>query len=166
MSAEEPRHPPLHPSLEPLRFLLGTWLGEGEGTFHTVEPFSYHEEIRFSDEGRVLVYHQRARSTEDDEVLHTEMGFWRLFDDGRLNAYISLTAGSDFSEGSVEGTSVRLESTTKPMAEGIERVTRLERRYEADGDTLSYEILMGTEKQPYGRHVWGRLRRVRDAESS
>ncbi len=45
------------------------------------------------------------------------------------------------------------------MAEGIERVTRLERRYDADGDTLSYEILMGTEEEPFGRHVSATLRR-------
>lgn len=155
------RTPSLHPHLAPLAFLLGTWRGEGKGEFHTVEPFSFEEKIRFSHRGGPwLVYEQRARSTADGELLHAEMGFWRPLGEGRVDAYVALNAGSDFSEGTVLGTTVTLRSTTTRMGEGIEEVTRLERRYEVADDTLTYEISLGTEGQAFGWHVGGRLARA------
>lgn len=37
----------LHPDLEPLASLLGTWRGDGEGTWSGTDPFQYREEIAF-----------------------------------------------------------------------------------------------------------------------
>ncbi len=151
----------LHPGLEQLAFLLGTWRGEGDGRFHTVGSFRFEEEIRFSHRGGPwLVYEQRAWSPEDGSPLHTEMGFWRMIDSELINAYVSLTAGSDFSEGRLEGTSISLEAKAAPMAEGIERVTRLRRSYRVDGDLLRYEIWLGTDQQPFQSHVSARLNRA------
>ncbi len=153
--------PLLHPHLEPLAFLLGTWRGDGDGWFHTVEPFAYEEEIRFSHRGGPwLVYEQRAWSSDDGTLLHTEMGFWRMIDEGKINIFVALTAGSDFSEGTLDGTSVAVKAKATPMADGIERVTGLERSYRVDGDTLTYAIAMGTEAQELGPHVTARLQRV------
>lgn len=48
-AAGPPTQPPApHPSVAPLLFLLGKWRGEGEGTFPTINPFRYGEEILFS----------------------------------------------------------------------------------------------------------------------
>jgi hypothetical protein len=131
-----PTDPPLHAGAEPLAFLLGTWRGEGNGQFHTIGPFVFEEEIRFSHRGRPwLVYEQRAWSPEDGSPLHTEMGIWRMVDEGRVNSFVALTAGVDFSDGSLEGTTISLEVRSAPMADGIEPVTGLTRNYRVDGDT-------------------------------
>jgi hypothetical protein len=48
-AAGSPTLPPApHPLVAPLSFLLGKWRGEGEGTFPTIAPFRYGEEILFS----------------------------------------------------------------------------------------------------------------------
>ncbi|KHN40169.1 UPF0678 fatty acid-binding protein-like protein [Glycine soja] len=40
--------PVIHPAVAPLSYLLGTWRGQGEGGFPTINSFSYGEELHFS----------------------------------------------------------------------------------------------------------------------
>ena len=42
---------PLHPSLEPLAWLLGTWTGTGVGGYPTVESFRFAQEVVVSSDG-------------------------------------------------------------------------------------------------------------------
>ncbi|CAA0818514.1 UPF0678 fatty acid-binding protein-like protein [Striga hermonthica] len=49
--AVNPLPPPqvaVHPAVRPLSYLLGTWKGQGEGSFPTISPFKYSEELQFS----------------------------------------------------------------------------------------------------------------------
>ena len=78
---------PVAPLLAPF---LGTWRGSGSGSFPTMEPFDFEEEIRFLDVGsRDLAYLQRAWRANTDEVLHAEAGMWRATDEGQLTAMIA-----------------------------------------------------------------------------
>lgn len=43
-----PQPPAPHPVVSPLAFLLGKWSGEGEGSFPTIAPFRYGEELLFA----------------------------------------------------------------------------------------------------------------------
>jgi len=73
---------------------------------------------------------------------------------------VALTAGVDFCEGSLDGTTISLKNILSPTAEGIEEIVALRRRYRVDGDVMEYEVDMGTNRQPLQQHVTARLSRV------
>jgi hypothetical protein len=152
---------PLHDGAAPLAFLVGTWRGSGSGRLHDHEPFDYEEEVSFTHRGRSwLVYEQRAWAPSDEALLHTEMGFWRLDEEeDRLYSFISLTAGSDFSQGKLDGTNVSLTAASAPMADGVETVEVLRRDYRVDGDRMTYEVRMASAGTPTELHIAGELRR-------
>src|SRR6185436_1773795 len=64
--------------LEPVRAFLGTWRGEGAGSFPTIEPFRYREEVQFWHVGNpFLGYQQRTRKAASGVPMHSESGFSR-----------------------------------------------------------------------------------------
>lgn len=154
--------PPLHPDLAALAFLLGTWCGSGEGEYPTIEPFAYEEEIRFWHFGTgVLAYAQRAWALGGGRTLHSELGFWRPAESGRLDVCLAHPLGlTEIAAGELDGLEVQLESLDVPRAPGGLPVTRLERRYRVEGDSLEYELWMATERTPLARHLTGRLERA------
>ena len=73
-------HPPdLHPSLAPLAHLLGTWEGSGEGSYPTIEAFTYVERLTFGHAGKPFVsYAQRTWDPVTRAPMHTETGYLRV----------------------------------------------------------------------------------------
>ena len=129
--------------------------------FHSIEPTEFEEEIRFSHRGYGwLVYAQQSWRVDDATPLHTEMGIWRIVGPGLVNTFVALTAGVDFCEGSLDGTTISLKNILSPTAEGIEEIIALRRRYRVDGDVMEYEVDMGTDRQQLQQHVTARLSRV------
>lgn len=49
--------PQLNPVMEPLSWMLGTWLSDppGDGTFPTMKPFQYLEEVHISHVGQPML---------------------------------------------------------------------------------------------------------------
>src|SRR5579864_7798487 len=84
----------LHPQVRPLAFLLGTWTGEGEGEYPTIQPFRYREEIRFTHNGKpFLLYQQKTQAQDDGRPLHGEAGFLRAAQDQSLAFVIAQGLG-------------------------------------------------------------------------
>ena len=154
--------PPLHPDLAELAFLLGTWRGGGEGEYPTIDPFAYEEEIRFWHLGsRFLAYAQHAWAPGENQALHSELGFWRLAENGRVDLCLAHPLGlTEIAAGELVGSEARLASLDVPRGPAGLPVTRLERRYRVEGDSLEYELWMATERTPLARHLTGRLERA------
>jgi hypothetical protein len=152
----------LHPDLEPLSFLLGTWLGEGEGTWPGSDDFRFGEEVVFEHVGEpYLVYRQRSWTLESEEAIHLERGFVRAIAPGRVDVVLAHPLGvAEVAEGIVAERTVEVASSAIALAPTGSPVTDLRRRLTVDGDVLTYELHMATTEVPLVSHIRSRLVRA------
>ena len=88
----------LHPDLNPLAWLVGTWRGKGHGEYPTIKPFQFISETVFNHDGRpFLNYFSRSWIVDDDgEIIRpgaSEAGFWRIKPNNVLEVVISHNTG-------------------------------------------------------------------------
>lgn len=150
------------PELVPLAPFVGTWRGEGRGTYPTIAGFGYGEEIRLRDVGRpFLAYEQRTWALEDGRLLHAETGYWRPKPDGRIELLIAQATGMvEVDEGTIEGGRISVASRAVAAASTGPDVASVERVMEVEGDELRYELRMEAAGQPLLVHLVATLRRV------
>jgi len=156
----------VHPDVAALSFLLGTWRGSGRGEYPTIDPFPYDEEVVVEHVGEpFLLYREASWSVDDREPLHLERGFFRPGPDlGDVELCLAHPIGlTEIAHGDVDGSTLEL-STDRDGVVGRTRtgleVTALSRTYRVEGDRLTYELFMATERTPNTLHLRGELRRV------
>ena len=154
----------MHPDVEPIGFLVGTWRGEGHGVYPTIASFDYSEEIRFTAvPGKpFLTYQQRTWALDDQRPLHAETGYWRPKPEGRLEVVLAHPTGiAEIEEGTIAGDTISLVATTIGRSGTAKEVTGLSRRFEfVGGDVLRYEVHLAAVGQPLQGHLTAELKRI------
>jgi hypothetical protein len=157
--------PDLHPDLQALAPLLGTWQGHGSGDYPTIEPFDYLEEVAFSHVGKpFLVYGQKTRAATDGKPLHAETGYLRVPRPGHVELVLAHPSGiTEIEVGTYtsDGAAIELDMSATQIGRTptAKEVTALGRRFRVDGGELSYSLQMGAVGQPLQHHLSAVLHR-------
>jgi hypothetical protein len=157
--------PDLHPDLEALAPLLGTWAGQGQGKYPTIPSFEYFEEVVFAHVGKpFLAYSQKTKAVADGKPLHAEAGYLRVPQPGHVELVLAHPSGiTEIEVGNYSVTGdridVELASTAIGLTPTAKEVTALGRSLRIDGDELSYSVRMGAMGQPLQDHLTAVLRR-------
>ena len=89
----------LHPDLNPLAWIVGTWRGKGRGEYPGIEAFEYAQEVVFNHDGRnFLNYFSRSWIIDaEGEIVRpaaSEAGFWRVKPNNVLEVVSHITPES------------------------------------------------------------------------
>ncbi|KAL2631029.1 hypothetical protein R1flu_015715 [Riccia fluitans] len=159
--AEGSPAPVLHPKLQPLAFMLGTWRGEGEGGFPTINSFCYGEEIKFWHVGKpVIAYTQKTWKAASGEPMHAESGYFRPTGEGSLEAVIAQSTGlAEVQKGTYDSENQTLELRSALVGNAA-KVVEIRRSFKVEGDELRYTVEMGTHTHQVQRHLQAVLKKV------
>ena len=154
----------MHPDLEILSALVGTWEGRGHGDYPTIDAFEYDERVRFTETGkRFLVYQQRTTNAATGDAMHVETGYWRPSPPDRVEVVIVHPTGhAEVQEGFVSPRRIELRSTAVANTSTAKRVDAVERVFTLDGDTLHYTVWMAAVGVPLTQHLTAELTRTDD----
>ncbi len=153
----------LHPDCAPVAWLLGTWAGNGEGDYPTIEPFRFGQEVIFAHDGRPF-FHYLSRAWIVDERgakvrdAALESGFLRSKADGTVELMLSHNTGIvEIYYGHAEGGRMELATDAVVRTATAKEYVAGQRLYGlVDGDLwFAYDMAaVGQDLQP---HLWGRL---------
>jgi THAP4-like, heme-binding beta-barrel domain len=144
--------------LEPLAFLLGTWQGEGQGRYPTIEDFTYREETQFVWPGKpVVAYQQRTWVPPEGPPSHAEVGYLRPAPGGAELVLAHPSGVVEVSGGTVTGTRLELVSLAVLTTPTAKSVTEVRRTYERRGEALWYRLDMAAVGEPLDFHLEAEL---------
>jgi hypothetical protein len=156
----------LHPSVIPLRFLLGRWEGAGVVGYPTIESANFGQEITFSHNGKpFLIYWSRTWLLGEDGAigrpLATETGFWRPQDDGGLEVVLAHPTGiTEIYLGQISGTKIEMVTDAVVRTATAKEVTAGRRLYGLIGADLGWAYDMAAVGQPLQSHASAQLKRT------
>lgn len=158
--------PELHPDLEPLKFLLGSWEGAGVGGYPTIEDFRFGQEMSFTHIGKpFLIYASRTWLLEEDgslgRPLGTETGYWRPRPNHQVEVTLAHPTGIvEIYLGNVAFTRVELQTDVVARTESAKEVTAGSRLYGLIGEDLGWAYDMAAMGQKLQSHLSAQLKRV------
>jgi hypothetical protein len=150
----------LHPDLMPVVWLLGTWHGNGQGDYPTIEPFTYEQDVVFAHDTRPFL-HYFSRTWITDEAGALETGFVRPAGDKQLELVLAHPTGyAEVWYGEVDGPRITLATDLVARTSSAREYTAGQRMYGLVEGDLMYAIDQAAEGQEMQSHLWGRLQRV------
>jgi hypothetical protein len=149
----------VHPDIEGLAFLLGTWAGSGRGDYPSIDPFSFEETVTFTHTGKpFLAYSQRTKASDDGRPLHMETGFWRLTGERQVEVVLAHPTGIvEVDEGELANGTLHLRSVCMARTSSAKEVTEIERVLTFDRDVLRYSLHMAAVGVPLTCHLEAEL---------
>jgi hypothetical protein len=156
----------LHPSLVPLRFLLGRWEGAGVVGYPTIESANFGQEMSFSHNGKpFLIYSSRTWLLEEGgrigRPLAIEAGFWRPQAGGVLEVVLAHPTGiTEIYVGQQTGTRIEMATDAVVRTSTAKEVTAGRRLYGLIGADLGWAYDMAAVGQPLQSHVSAQLKRI------
>nr|XP_043621691.1 UPF0678 fatty acid-binding protein-like protein At1g79260 [Erigeron canadensis] len=152
----------VHPAIEPLSYLLGTWRGEGEGGFPTISSFKYGEQLNFTHPGNkpVIAYSQKTWKLNSGEPMHSESGYWRPKPDGTIEVVIAQSTGLvEVQKGTYDAEKkiIKLESELVGNASKVKEISRV---FTLANEELSYVVEMATNLTSRQPHLKASLKKL------
>ncbi|WP_425307281.1 FABP family protein [Ammonicoccus fulvus] len=156
----------LPPPIAHLQPLLGTWRGEGHGEYPTIASFDYVDEWEFvAPPGKPFIRFIERTWDADGQPKHTETGYLRCPSPELIEIIAAIPTGqAENGSGSVtvdDGLTIATDAIVL-NTESAKRVDRIVRRFEVNGDELTYGMEMAAVDQPLTLHLRATLRRVTD----
>ena len=153
--------PDVHPEIAHLRFLLGHWVGTGSGHYPTIDDFGYREQVWFEHVGKPFIsYRQGTRHAGTGLPLHAESGYLRPVGTDRVELVVAQPSGIvEVHEGTVDGTTLRLRSTSVLTTPTAKTVTAVERDLRIAADQLDYDVSMAAVGLELQHHLNATLTR-------
>ncbi|XP_037705979.1 peroxynitrite isomerase THAP4 isoform X1 [Choloepus didactylus] len=160
--------PEMNPVLEPLSWMLGTWLSDppGAGALPMRQPFRYLEEAHISHGGQpMLSFSFSAFHADTKRPMHRECGFIRLQPDTNKVAFVSAqnTGIVEVEEGEVNGQelSIASHSIARISFAKEPHVAQITRKFRLNSEgKLEQTVSMATTTQPLTQHLHVTYRKV------
>lgn len=155
----------LHPDLNPLAWLVGTWRGKGRGEYPGIPPFEFAQEVSFNHDGRpFLNYFSRSWIIDaNNEIIRpsaSEVGYWRPKPNNVLEVVLAHNTGiAEGWVGVMQGPKIQLEMDQGYSAPSAKIVTAGSRLYGLVEGELFFAYDMAAEGQTLQSHIWSSLER-------
>lgn len=147
--------PEVHPDVAALAHLLGTWTGQGRGSYPTIESFEYHETITFGHVGKpFLSYSQRTTLLDTGAPSHAEVGYLRSNGTAAVELILAHPTGiTELAEGTIDGATITLRSISVVGSSTAKPIRAIERDFTIEGDHLHYVLRMSAVGLPMTHHL-------------
>ena len=145
-----------------LSFLVGTWRGEGKGSYPTIEAFEYTEEVVFAEvPGKPFLSYQQCTKGTDGNALHTECGYLRSPSPGVVELMVAQPTGlTEVHSGILTEQRIDLMSVDVGSTPTAIPVYSVARRLRVEDDVLRYQLDMEAVGQDMDVHLEAELHRA------
>lgn len=158
--------PDLHPALLGLLPFVGRWRGTGKGGYPTIDDFDYAQEIRFSHDGRPVLFYESRTWIIDAEGRPVrpgarEVGWWRPQPDDTVEVLLAHPTGIvEIYVGRIDGTKLELSTDVVARTVTAKEVAANHRLYGLVEGDLLYAVDMAAVGQELTPHLSARLTRI------